>query len=733
MPGRSAERHSGHITQLDFASIAERATGESETVTPEKPARLATFGNAEVYRPAPRSRRKTKKRSSETAGLTQATLDDLFAQPTLEVDILPSLPIPIIRAARHAKHNGQYTQLGFDSLPELFAIEGATALAPEPVENRNEQHNGAVHRPDEQPGVRAKEPEPIRLENTHARVPGVRRRIILDEPEPEARPSRDFRITPEHGVGSGSLHDKAKANIAAIRLLKTIEAEKRDATDNEKALLVRYAGWGALAQVFEYEYRRKPEWNGIATDLHSLLTSEEYESARATTPNAHFTSPLVIHAIWQGLEKMGIRSGGEVLEPAMGIGHFFGLMPETLQGGHRTGVELDTLTARIAKKLYPDSTIFHQGFEETALPDEYFDAVVGNVPFGDYPVHDLSMKHSLTRSIHDYFFAKSLEKTRPGGLLALITSRFTMDKQDGTIRTALAEKADLIAAIRLPNTAFKGNAGTEVTTDILFLQKRAPGQEPAGERWTETNILSLEDRGVPLNEYFISHPEMMLGQMKLEGTMYGSREPTLAGELTQEILQHAIDTLPSGIYISRNQSREPSLAKPIADPEQYVGIKDGGYAVIDEKIVKRCGNRFEPTILSFLDAMRVRGLMRIRDSVREVFRTQLDNEPEEHITRARQQLNIVYDQFVRRHGFISSRENTHAYSGDPDQPLLLSLENYNAETMTATKSVIFTRRTLEAYKPISHVDTAAEALAISLNETGSINVSEPTRRMGNRR
>src|SRR5205807_3553885 len=230
-----------------------------------------------------------------------------------------------------------------------------------------------------------------------------------------------------------------------------------------------------LAQVFEYDYRRKPEWNTLATELEQLLTTDEYESARATTPNAHFTSPIVIQAIWNGLEKLGIRKGAEVLEPAMGIGHFFGLMPETLQGGRRTGVELDSITARIAKHLYPDSTIFAKGFEETPLPDDYFDLVVGNVPFGDYPVHDPQTRHSLTRSIHDYFFAKSVEKVRPGGILALITSRYTMDKQDSTIRKHLAEQADLVAAIRLPNTAFKGNAGTEVTTDILFLQKRLPG------------------------------------------------------------------------------------------------------------------------------------------------------------------------------------------------------------------------------------------------------------------
>ena len=210
---------------------------------------------------------------------------------------------------------------------------------------------------------------------------------------------------------------------------------------------------------------------------------QNIESARASTPNAHYTSPQVIEAIWNGLQRLGLGKGAQILEPAMGVGHFFGLMPESMQGGHRTGVELDSITARIAKKLYPDSTIFAKGFEETPLPDNYFDAVVGNVPFGDYAVHDPAMKRQLTRAIHDYFFAKSLEKVRPGGVMALITSRYTMDKQDDTIRRHLAEHADLLGAIRLPNTAFKGNAGTEVTTDILFLRKRAPGAQPAGQAW----------------------------------------------------------------------------------------------------------------------------------------------------------------------------------------------------------------------------------------------------------
>src|SRR5579863_5138759 len=306
-------------------------------------------------------------------------------------------------------------------------------------------------------------------------------RVTLDL-EPEEKPSRDFRITDSHRIGQGGLHEKARDNVAAIRLLKVLETENRDATDEEKAVLTRYVGWGAMANPI-FGTPVAPEWKNTAESVRQLLTSDEYESARASTPNAHFTSPMVIKAIWSGLHRLGLAHGAQVLEPAMGVGHFFGLMPDSMQGGHKTGVELDSITARIAKKLYPDSTIFAKGFEETPLPDNYFDAVVGNVPFGDYGVHDPQMAHRLTRSIHDYFFAKSLEKVRPGGVMALITSRYTMDKENDSIRRHLGESADLLGAIRLPNTAFKGNAGTEVTTDILFLRKREPGQQPAGESW----------------------------------------------------------------------------------------------------------------------------------------------------------------------------------------------------------------------------------------------------------
>jgi N12 class adenine-specific DNA methylase len=501
-------------------------------------------------------------------------------------------------------------------------------------------------------------------------------------------------------------------------MLKQLEAENRDASDEEKAILARYVGWGGLAGVFESGYRRNAEWEKPAAELRQVLTDEEYESARASTPNAHFTSPMVVKALWQALEHIGVGKGAQILEPAMGVGHFFGLMPQAMEGGHRTGVELDSITARIAKKLYPDATIFAKGFEETPLPVNFFDAVVGNVPFGDYPVHDPLMKHQFTRAIHDYFFAKSLQKVKPGGVMALITSRYTMDKEDATVRRHLAEQADLLGAIRLPNTSFKANAGTDVTTDILFLRKRRPGEQPAGEPWLGLNDVETADGQIAVNEYFAKHPRMMLGKLTLHGTMYRGAEPTLEGELTPELLKRAISALPEGAFIPKDEQRGPP--PEILDAEAFTGIKDGAYADRDGKVVIRSGNRFEPTSLSATAEARIRGLMTVRDAVRDVFKTQLDDAAERYVVEARQELNRRYDGFVRRYGPIHAKDNIRAFAGDPDQPLLLSLENYDAQQGKASKTAIFERRTLERYKPKDHVDTAAEALAISLNETGGI-------------
>jgi len=493
---------------------------------------------------------------------------------------------------------------------------------------------------------------------------------------------------------------------------------------------VKYTGWGALANAFRPH--PPPEWQDTAAELRELLTAPEYESVRASTPNAHYTSPAVIKSIWQAMERFGLRSGAQILEPSMGVGHFFGLMPDELfPGSRRTGVELDGITARIAKCLYPDATVLAKGYEDTPLPDNFFDAVIGNIPFGNYAVYDPAYRRTpvLTRTIHDYFLAKSLDKTRPGGVLALITSRYTMDKQDATIRRHLAERADLIGAIRLPDTTFKANAGTEVTTDILFLQKRMPLaltreltlDAPANaESWQELAAIETPDGPVSINEYFVRHPEMMLGEMRLERGMYNAREPTLVGKFSAENLASAIASLPTDIY-PRAEKIPPARQITQAETAALDTVKDGAFAERDGAIVVRTGAEFEPLHLSESVAARVRGMLAVRDAVRLVFQTQLNDEPETRILEARLLLNRAYDVFVRRHGPLSLKENVKAFAGDPDHPLLLSLETFDPETKRAAKTAIFERRTLEHYRPVEHVETAAEALAISLNETGEIN------------
>ncbi len=686
--------------------------------------------------------RKTKVSTSLPEGVKQLTLEDLLVKYTYHEE-QPEQSDTTRRAKKGADHERvrQPTQLGFDVLAESQSGAADGTSARESVRGGPGSGGGETQRSAVRTGSDTEDEPPGGLGDSSRSDSPARpgRRVILDDPEPEPRASRDLRITPEHGIGSGSLKEKAEANIAAIKLLKKLEEEDREATEEEKAVLVRYAGWGALYQCFEtwrlHEnvQRTSHEWQTVkAGELKQLLTDEEYTAAKATTPNAHFTSPAVVSAIWEGLEKLGVNRNPEVLEPSMGVGHFFGLMPEALRSGHRTGVELDSITARIAKKLYPDSTVFHKGFEETPLPDNYFDVVVGNVPFGDYGVHDPSMKPKLRSSIHDYFFAKSLEKLRPGGMMALVTSHYTMDKKDDTIRKHLAQRADLVAAVRLPNTTFKGNAGTEVVTDILFLRKREEGAEPAGEQWTEASATRIDGHEITLNEYYVRHPEMMLGEMKLIRGMYRDKEPTLAGELTPGKLQEALKALPEGVYLPRDLGRSPPPSPLMAPPEAFIGVKDGAYAEVDGNIMRRTGGTFESVSLSAGTAQRIQGMIHIRDAVREVFRTQLDDEPDSQIVAARNELNRVYDEFVRTHGYLSTKENFRAFAGDPDHPLLLSLENYNADTKTAAKTAVFQRRTLERYKPVDHVETAAEALAISLNETGGIDWNRMAQLTGSR-
>jgi N12 class adenine-specific DNA methylase len=732
---RTAPQKQPHATrpqQLSLDALLADLSSSTAVSTPASFHAINTaFDRQEFIRPAP-ARRTTKNKPAAPRTISgQASFDDLFTALLSEPETITSLPSP-------------ETEQPYDGRNQADQAHPEPLGEPQPQEARATQEGGKAGSGIDGDGGEGRGLDSRIDDSAEAgtfdrlgdsstpdssgRARGRRSHIALAEPE--QRPSRDFRIRPEHNVGAGGLQEKARANLAALRLLKTLEEENREAADEEKAILVRYSGWGALAQMFEPPGWRRNEqwrasWGAIAAELEELLPpdSEEYKAARASTPNAHYTSPLVATAIWETLQRLGVPTGAEVLEPAMGTGNFLGLMP---MEGRRTGVELDKITARIAKKLYPDSTIYAQGFEETKLPNNYFDLAVGNPPFGDYGVHDPtikcapSVKRACRNSIHDYFFVKSLEKVRPSGIVAFVTSRYTMDKEDATVRKHLAEQADLVGAVRLPNTTFKGNAGTDVVTDILFLQKRAPGAPPGNQSWVETGTIQIDGQPVRLNQYYIDHLEMMLGEMKLIRGMYRENEPTLTGELTPEKLQQALNTLPEGIYTPRDQGRSPPPIAPIAPPEAFIGVKDGGHTEVNGQIVLRSGDRFEPVALSAASAARVRGLMEIRDTVREVFRTQLDDEPEAKITAARLALNRTYDQFARRHGPISSRENLRVFEGDPDYPLLVSLENYDAETKTATKTVVFTQRTLERYKPVDHAETAAEALAISLNETGQI-------------
>jgi N12 class adenine-specific DNA methylase len=636
---------------------------------------------------------------------------DLFSEAPLEtpatVANAPAGTFSLSQARRRPQ------QLDFGAWEPLPPEDAAATLTPQPGPESSGSPEDTVEGSSADTLIGQQEEKSADIRTASRRDPSAGR---VGDIQPEPQPSRDFRITAAHRIGQGGLHQKARDNIAAIRLLKALETENREATEDEKVTFARYVGWGGMPNIFALHPSQ--EWRSAAEELKELLSGPEFESARASTPNAHFTSPQVIEAIWSGLHRLGLGKAAQILEPAMGVGHFFGLMPESMQGGHKTGVELDSITARIAQKLYPDSTIFAKGFEETPLPDNYFDAIVGNAPFGDYAVHDPSMKRQLTRTIHDYFFAKSLEKLRPGGVLALITSRYTMDKQSETIRRHLAEHADLLGAIRLPNSAFKGNAGTEVTTDILFLRKRPAGPQPAGHAWRTLASIDSPDGPLAVNEYYARHPEMMLGKMKLEGTMYRAAEPTLEGQLTPELLREAVECLPEGAYIARDAARGPPPA--VLDAQAFTGIKHGAYTERDGAIVIRNGTGFESTGLSGSAAARIKGMMAVRDAVRLVFRTQLEDASEERITEARKLLNNIYDSFVARYGALSSGENIRAFASDPDQPVLLSLEIYDAETRRVQKTAIFERRTLERRKPAEHVGTAAEALAISLNETGRI-------------
>lgn len=516
------------------------------------------------------------------------------------------------------------------------------------------------------------------------------------------------------------MRQKCRGNLDAIALLKRLELEQRQPDAGEQRVLVRYVGWGGLPQVFD---PGNVAWTGERTRLEALLTPEELESARATTLNAHYTAPLIIRAMYALLQQLGFAHG-RILEPACGLGHFIGLMPDAMHAHSQiTGIEIDSVTTRITRLLYPDADLRQQPFEDARLADGFFDVAISNIPFGDYKPFDPQFK-SWGFVIHDYFFAKALDKVRPGGLVLFITSKGTMDKLDGSLREYVSHQADLLGAIRLPNDAFKTNANTEVTTDIIVLQKRALGEIPSGPAWKSvgeiTNSLGAE---ISVNEYFGAHPQMMLGEMRLEGRMYRDHEPTLVsnGRDLADQLVEVIARFPRKLYTPFDtRVASPGIEQVFPAPEH---VKPNAYTVVNDRIGIRDGDQIRLlTDLPSSRAQRIRGLIQVRDAVRRCLRAQLDCSDESDLAASRAQLNSAYDRFVSRHGFLSERANTTAFRGDPDLPLLLSLEHYDEQRKRAVKAAIFRERTIQRGGCSAEIRTAQDALLVTLAERGRVDL-----------
>ena len=523
---------------------------------------------------------------------------------------------------------------------------------------------------------------------------------------------QNFRITDDQ-LGEGGAKTKYAFNIAAIQALKQIEAEGRQATPQEQEILSKYVGWGGLPQAFDVE---NSSWQKEYQQLKSLLTDEEYAAARGSTLNAHYTSPTVIKAMYDALGKMGFQSGN-ILEPSCGVGNFFGCLPETMQGSKLYGVELDSITGRIAQQLYPDAKIEIKGFEKTSSKD-FFDVAVGNVPFGNYKVADRPFdKYGFL--IHDYFFAKTLEQVRPGGIIAYITSKGTMDKASPDVRRYIAQRAELLGAIRLPNNAFKANAGTEVTSDILFLQKR---EHPIDIEPDWVHLGQTED-GIPINSYFAEHPDMVLGKMAWDKSMYGNEkettcEPIPGADLAQQL--HAavrnIDGEYKRIEISEIDINEGRTIP--ADPD----VRNFSYALVNGQVYYRENSVMTRPILNQTTQERVKGMIELRDCVRKLIDLQLTDGSDAEIRAQQAELGRLYDAFSAEYGIINGKANGRAFEGDSSYYLLCSLEILDEDRNLKRKADIFSKRTIRRRKPVTQVDTASEALAVSIGERAKVDL-----------
>ena len=530
-----------------------------------------------------------------------------------------------------------------------------------------------------------------------------------------AAPAGNFRITDDH-LGEGGAKQKYARNIEAIRTLFRLEEEHRGATAEEQQVLSQYVGWGGLADAFD---PGKDSWAKEYAELKGLLSEDEYAAARSSTLNAHYTSPTVIRGIYDAVERMGFRSGN-ILEPSMGVGNFFGMLPDTMQDSRLYGVELDSITGRIAKKLYPQADITVAGFETTDRRD-FYDLAVGNVPFGNYKVNDKAY-NKLGFSIHNYFFAKAIDQVRPGGVVAFVTSRYTMDSKDSTARKHMAERADLLGAIRLPNNAFKANAGTDVVSDIIFLQKRdRPADiEPA---WVQ---LGKTEDGFAINQYFVDHPEMILGELTTESTQYGREELTVApieGAVLADQLAEAVQHI-EGQYVEV-EVETPDVAdaeverKTLpADPD----VKNFSYAVVDGEVYYRENSIMTQVELSDNAKGRVAGMVELRQIVNELIDQQLNDFSDENIKASQAKLNAAYDAFTAKYGLINDKKNARLFDDDSSYYLLCSLENLDENKQLKSKADMFTKRTIRPERTVTSVDTPSEALAVSIGEHGRVDL-----------
>ena len=518
----------------------------------------------------------------------------------------------------------------------------------------------------------------------------------------------NYRIT-DDALGAAPPSQRYANNVAAIRLLKQLEAENRPATPEEQEVLAKYVGWGGLADCFD------PRHNNYE-GLRSLLTEKEYAAARESTLTAFYTPPVVIHSIYAALGQMGFRQGN-VLEPACGIGHFLGMLPDSMTESKLYGVELDNISGRIARQLYPRSSISMRGYEKMNFPDNFFDVAVGNVPFGQFKVQDRRYDR-LNLSIHEYFFAKTLDKVRPGGVVAFVTSSYTMDKRTGNVRKYIAQRAELLGAIRLPNDTFKAAAGTEVVSDILFLQKRDRMVDIEPE-WVQ---LGTNDDGITMNRYFLDHPDMVLGEMKMVSGPYGP-EPTCTpfpNQPLDSLLANAVQNIHGEITTyEREEELEGEDQSIEADPT----VRNFSYTLVDRKLYYRENSRMNPVEVSKTAESRIRGMIGLRDCVRTLLEYQTEDYPESSIREQQAKLNDLYDRFTREYGLINSRGNAIAFDQDSSYFLLCSLEVLDEEGGLKRKADLFTKRTVRSHRPAERVDTAVEALALSIGEKARVDMA----------